>query len=125
MRNVGLIYFPNIELIILLGPLPGGPEPTELVNKWKGLAVTYWQKVIAHINYKGKREIVLTHGWVNSTAHHLVNYLTGIQGLLETGRLEKVDKFLLGPCKYYGQLEKIFPEIPPDKIIRDSSADSI
>lgn len=115
-----LIYFPNIELIILLGPAPRGPEPTELVNKWKSLAVTDWQKVIANINHKGKKEIVLTHGWMGSTAHHFLNDLTGIQGLLQTGRLEKVDKFLVGPFEYYGQLEIIFPEIPADKIIRFS-----
>lgn len=115
-----LVYFPKIELIIKL--VTGGPKPTELVNKWKSLAVTYWQEVIANITYKGKREIVMTHGWMGSTAHHVLNDLTGIQGLLETGRLEKVDKFLVGPFEYYGQLEIIFPEIPADKIIRFSDA---
>ena len=118
-----LIYFPNIEVIIHLGPGEPGPDLAGTINQWKSFAVAYWQKVIAHLNYKGKREIVLTHGWLGSTAHHLLNDLTGIQGLLETGRLEKVDKFLVGPFEYYGQLEIIFPEIPADKIIRFSFAD--
>ena len=111
-----LVYFPHLELIIRLAP--GGPDLVELVNKWKALAVTYWQKVIEHIAYSGTREIVLTHGWMGSTAHHLLNDLTGINRLVKTGRINNVDKFLVGGFEYYGRLEEIFPEIPKEKILR-------
>ena len=113
-----LLYFPHLELIVRLAS--GGSDLVELVNKWKALAVTYWQKVIEHIAYSGTREILLTHGWMGSTAHHLLNDLTGINRLVKTGRINKVDKFLVGGFEYYGRLEEIFPEIPKEKILRFS-----
>ena len=122
------IYFPKLELIVGWHIAEGRKLELERrfsiwVNMLKRLAVIRWREVIDYIAYKGNRETVLTYGWMASTAHNLLNELTGIQRLLETGRLNKVDKILVGNCEYYGKVEEIFPEIPSEKIVRLSDAE--
>lgn len=110
------VYFPHLELIIKLKPT--GIDPVQSINRWKANVVTHWQKAIKYMSYSGRREVALTHGWMCSTAHHLLNDLTGIQRLVETGTIKKVNKILEGRFQYYGDLEEIFPEIPKEKIVK-------
>ena len=108
------LYFPRIELIVGLLPLPLSVK--QKFNEFKTCMVTNWENVKSYIFSNRDAKIVAQ---VNTDhfAHHLMNDLSGIYKLYEAGSLGKIDKFL-AIAEPLGQIDKIFSEIPSEKIER-------
>jgi len=109
-------YFPSLELIIKLSY--SAVNPVKVINKWRGYVITNWKTVHSYLSFKDKRKKVNLIGFRNNVAHCCYNELAGIDLLRQTGRLDKIDKFIVGSNTYFGSLEELFPEIPQEKIIK-------
>ncbi|MDJ0535420.1 MAG: tetratricopeptide repeat protein [Xenococcaceae cyanobacterium MO_207.B15] len=119
------LYFPRLDLIVYLHPTGKNKKQkkllaTEMLNHWKAYLVSFWKKIKAYLLNDGNCETVVVILWHHNIGHQIWNNLPGIYKLWQAGNLHKVDKFLIynSKCEYYGRLEEIFPEIPPEKITR-------
>jgi hypothetical protein len=112
-------YFPNSDLIIKLSSSVVNPVP--LINKWRSYLIANWKRVNSYLNFQEERQKVNLLGFRNNVAHCCYNELVGVDLLRQTGRLDKIDKFIVGSNTYFGSLEELFPEIPQEKIIKVTS----
>ncbi len=108
-------YFPHTNLILKLSS--SALNPIKLINKWRSYVIANWQTVISYLNFSETRPKVTLLGFRDNVAHCCYNELAGIDLLRQTGRLNQIDKFIVGCNTYFGSLEDLFPEIPPEKII--------
>ena len=115
-------YFPSSELIIYLSELNTTAHlpDAENINTLKAYLVSCWKKIRSYLLTRYATKTVVVLGWHPNIGHQIWNNLSGIHKLWQAGNLHKVDKFLISKSKneYYGSLEEIFPEIPPEKIQR-------
>ena len=118
------IYFPKQELIIRLHIVESYINVEEIVNKLKGYTVSFWKQVQSYIKSNSKKESVAVLGFFSNIAHYTWNDLTALQYLHEQNKLQKVDKFIVGPWEYFS-IGEIFHEIPPEKIIQVSESGNL
>ena len=119
-----VIYFPRLELIIQLKStaqlsynirgLCTGQKTTQL----KVLLVNNWQIMKQYLSNVEPAQKCSVVGINFSTYHHLVNELSGIEKIYESGFWLQIDKFLVIGPEYYGGIDEIFPEIPSNKVER-------
>lgn len=121
---INAVYFPHLDLIIELinHPYLNFAPSLNLFKEW---AVSNWKLVKSLIYSKDKasRKLMCAVEFHFNIGHNLVNDLSGIEILLKAGLLSKVDKFFVGDHEYFGNLENLYPEIPPEKIIRLKNKD--
>ena len=118
---VGLgVYFPKFELIVRFYNDPLSTDYPGVVNELKSGAVSFWREFQSYTSSENiKKEVAAVVGWLNNLGHYFWNDLTGIQHLSENGTLPKVDKYLIRDCNFL-EVGDIFPEIPPNDIVRIS-----
>ncbi|MGB3401836.1 MAG: tetratricopeptide repeat protein [Microcoleaceae cyanobacterium] len=120
------IYFPRLELFVHLLPnehpsyvrgLTSGPGNLGM-TPLKSASVNHWNIIKQYLSNVELVEKCAVVGINFSTFHHLVNELSGIQRIYESGCLQQIDKFLVVGPEYYGGIDEIFPEIPSEKVER-------
>jgi tetratricopeptide (TPR) repeat protein len=109
------LYFPKTELIVVLFALPLADKQW-IFNRFKTIMVANCKKIQSYLLKTGKPEIVTLVSW-QQFAHHLWNELAGIHKLYKANLLNEVDRFL-AVAEPLGQIDRIFPEIPSEKIQR-------
>lgn len=83
---------------------------------FKTYMVVNWAKVKSYLLNREKSQKLLLINQPQFIAY-LLNELTGVYKLNESGKLDKIDKFLV-TSEPYGPIDEIFPEIPSEKICR-------
>lgn len=111
------LYIPSQELLLMttLSKCNGS-----IVNAWKTYIVTNWDKIASYLNNSSQVKTVAVVGLHHfGTGHSLIDDLSGIQMLSDSGNLNKVDKYLVvNGTEYYGGIDEIFPEIDSEKVKR-------
>lgn len=114
------LYFPRHDTIVVLDLLPISKQISKLetFNQFKAYLVHNSQKITSYLRNNEVRKVKIV-ALISSPqfAHHLWNELSGIYKLYEAKLLHKVDQFLV-VSEPLGSINKIFPEIPPEKIKR-------
>lgn len=109
------LYFPRQELIVRTA----NRVQKSMIDEWKSYIVTNWKKIGSYLRSSERAKTVAVVGIHPSTFHSLVDDLSGIQMLYETGNLKKIDKYLIfNGLEYYGGIDEIFPEINSEKVKR-------
>ncbi len=124
----GAIYFPKRELIVELHSYGSSNLPdAKKINAWKAYVVSCWGKIRSYLLSDSDSETVVVVSWGGYIAHQLWNILSGIHKLWQTGNFHKVDQFLIlnSEKQFFGSLEEIFPEVPPEKIQRFESPQKV
>jgi tetratricopeptide (TPR) repeat protein len=112
------LYFPRLELIIELYNLrtPEYPE-TETIDALKAYSVVNAKQLTAYLQQQQPSAKVVVVGDIDNIAHHLWNEISGIENLIATDSLSKIDRFLVVNSEFFGNLDELFP-IPAEKITR-------
>jgi tetratricopeptide (TPR) repeat protein len=112
------LYFPRLELIVELYNLrtPEYPE-TETIDTLKAYSVVNAKQLRNYLQQQQPSAKVVVVGDIDNIAHHLWNEISGIENLIATQSLSKIDRFLVVGSEFFGKLDELFP-IPGEKIIR-------
>jgi tetratricopeptide (TPR) repeat protein len=112
------LYFPRLELIIELYNLrtPEYPE-TETIDALKAYSVVNAKQLKTYLQQQQPSAKVVVVGDIDNIAHHLWNEISGIENLIATQSLSKIDRFLVVSSEFFGNLDELFP-IPGEKIVR-------
>lgn len=112
------IYFPRLELVIKLSnEWSVWLSCEKIINEFKAHAVSFWRQFKSYISNEQAKKVVAVLGNVLNLGHYFWNQISGIYYLYEKNLLHKIDNFLIGANEYF-ELGALFPEIPPDKIVR-------
>jgi len=112
------VYFPRLELIIKLSnEWTTWVSPEENINIFKAHAVSFWPKFKSYLSNEKTKEVVAIVANIPNLGHYFWNQISGLYHLYENNLLHKIDKFLIGSNEYL-EIDAIFPEIPPEKIVR-------
>ena len=118
------IYFPRLELVINWpNEWSGWVTSEKIINEFKARAVSCWRQFTSYVSNEKTKEVVAVVGNVSNLGHYLWNQISGLYYLYENDLLQKIDKILIGSNEYF-ELESLFPEIPPEKIVRLSDNNS-
>ena len=109
------LYFPARELVLLLTH-PGAVSVADRVDHLKGSIVANAGLAFDYVGRDSPTVKTLVISYAHF-AHHLWNELSGLERLRSTGVLDSVDRFWVW-AEPLGPIEKLFPEIPGEKIER-------
>jgi tetratricopeptide (TPR) repeat protein/ubiquinone/menaquinone biosynthesis C-methylase UbiE len=119
------VYFPRLDLVIKLSDEWSTWLSSEkIINQFKAHAVTFGRQIKSYMSNKETKEVVAIVGTISNLGHYFWNQISGLYYLYENNLLHKIDKFLIGTNEYL-ELDAIFPEISPEKIVRLSDNNSI
>lgn len=119
------VYFPRLDLVIKLSDEWSTWLSSEkIINQFKAHAVTFWRQIKSYMSNEKTKEVVAIVGIIPNLGHYFWNQISGLYYLYENNLLHKIDKFLIGSNEYL-DLDAIFPEIPPEKIVRLSDNNGI
>lgn len=112
------IYFPRLELVInFSNEWSVWLSSENIINKFKAHAVSCWRQFKSYISNEKTKEVVAVVGNVSNLGHYFWNQISGLYYLYENDILQQTDKFLIGANEYF-ELNALFPEISPEKIVR-------
>ncbi|HCV31739.1 MAG TPA: hypothetical protein DGO89_17110 [Microcoleaceae bacterium UBA9251] len=119
------VYFPRLDLVIKLSDEWSTWLSSEkIINQFKAHAVTFWRHIKSYMSNEKTKEVVAIVGTIPNLGHYFWNQISGLYYLYENNLLHKIDKFLIGSNEYL-ELDAIFPEISPEKIVRLSDNNSL
>ncbi|MEG4515238.1 tetratricopeptide repeat protein [Microcoleus sp. AT9b-C5] len=118
------IYFPRLDLVInFSNEWSMWLSSEKIINEFKAHAVSSWRSFQSYVSNEETKEVVAVVGNVSNLGHYFWNQISGLYYLYENDLLHKIDKFLIGANEYF-ELASLFPEIPPEKIVRLSDNNS-
>ena len=121
-QSKGGIYFPNRGIIISFidysDPafnLFGENEFKLCVDELKIYTLTFLSDVNNYLTNNKPKEVATVLGFVPNVGHYFWDDVPAIQTLYETGKIDKVSKFIIGVDSYIS-IGDIFSEIPSEKL---------
>ncbi len=118
-----LLYFPEFNLHFAIDSFESR-NPSTLINVLKRYYLRNHGRIRKLIS-NGQNKLAYHVGFSGNIAHNLRDDLGGLAKVIDFGVLDHLDKIIVGPNIFYGELRDIFPEISPDKIIKLNSKDDI
>lgn len=118
-----LFYFPEYSLQFIVNP-----HETRDTNVLVKILKKYYlnnYEYVGKIAEIGQKKLAYHVGFSGNIAHNLRDDLGGLAKIVDHGLLDQIDKFIVGPNMFYGDLTEIFPEISSKKIVKLDSKDDI
>lgn len=119
------LYFPKSELVFLLANSSfSNVEIKSIIDRWKSFMVAFWQEVKGYLTNRSNPKLAVIIQ-LNHLGHHFWNELTGLQQIIDNQLLEKVDQFLVTCPEFFGNIDKVFPEISSQKVQRTNDVNKV
>lgn len=117
------VYFPKSEIIVTLSVAFNYHKYSFVINQFKALFVKEHKNLISYFSQTNKKSVIIL-GLARNLSHYIWNDLTAIEYLVDSKLLNNINNLLISNIEFF-DIGSVFPEIHPQKIIRQDNKDNI